>query len=141
MLVMEGIVFLHFAQRLSLLFRDPPKVRSHLRDELIVDVDAMPHHAQVLYRRLRRRLRGPVRQRRDRRMDRIGSCENPLEVYERRHPGHAMAVQLDRYGPDHLAQRRHLRPDAVDGQQPAGILDPDRASTLPRRTSSLAVFT
>ncbi len=59
-------------------------------------------------------------------MDAVGSCLHAFEIDERRDACQAMAVQFDWRFADRLAQRRDQRADAVDGEETAGILQPDR---------------
>lgn len=58
-------------------------------------------------------------------MDAVGTCFDPLQVDQRRHSGHAVAVQLQRDIADHLLDCWHERANAVDCQKSPGILEPD----------------
>ena len=91
----------------------------------VVDADLVAERAQVPRHRLCCRLRIAVGERCDRRVDAVGAGLDTLEIDEGCKAGHAMAVQLERNVADHLLDRRHQRADAVDGEQPTRVLEPD----------------
>ena len=125
MLVVERIVFQNLAERLFLLLGNAPKMLADLVGEDIVLIHAIAQCTKVAHHGLHGRLRRAVRQRRDRCVNAVGARLYAFEVDEWGDSGEAMTVQLQRDLADHSFKRGHEGAHAVDGQEPARVLEPD----------------
>src|SRR5258706_6513268 len=96
---------------------------SLLLDQIKIDAYFEAEIARVAHESLRGGLRGPIRERRNRRGDLVDAELDSFQVHEWRKTGQAVAVQCELGATDRRLQRRHKRSDSVGSQQAAGVAD------------------